>query len=134
MLQDTSTLRNYSSPRYTKLPPRNTSPELSTSPHKWESWVVQHLVLGLIFQPSRILQREERYRPTYCMAKANWSVDPGVRVSVQTHPTIMAQGNVVYAQEFARRHGDKIISVSVHPGLTSILDCDLQALADLSVR
>ena len=38
------------------------------------------------------------------------------------HLTAAAQGNVVYAQEFARRYGDKIISVSVHPGsmLTSI--------------
>lgn len=25
-------------------------------------------------------------------------------------------GNVVYAQEFARRYGDKIVSVSIHPG------------------
>ncbi|KAF9783762.1 NAD-binding protein [Thelephora terrestris] len=25
-------------------------------------------------------------------------------------------GNVVYAQEFARRYGDKVISISVHPG------------------
>ena len=32
------------------------------------------------------------------------------------HSIAAAQGNVVYAQEFARRHGDKIVSVSVHPG------------------
>jgi hypothetical protein len=32
------------------------------------------------------------------------------------HLIAAAQGNVVYAQEFSRRYGDRITSVSVHPG------------------
>ena len=52
------------------------------------------------------------------MARANWSVDEWVQILDKTHSITAVQGNVVHTQEFARRYGDKILSVSVHPGST----------------
>ena len=52
------------------------------------------------------------------IAKANLSVDGGVQNPSKIHSIAVTQGNVVYAQEFARRYGDKIISVSLHPGFS----------------
>lgn len=64
------------------------------------------------------------------MVKANWLVDADTQTYDRIHLITTAQGNIVYAQEFARRYGDKIISFSVHPGLIPTSNWTLYALID----
>ena len=86
---------------------------------------------GLTFQPSGTHQSGGRCRALHHTAKVNWLVGD---VPDDIPLTAAAQGNVVYAQEFARRYGNKIISVSVHPGSVLALICVIHVLADTRVQ